>query len=66
MAKGKTKFVPAVKPAYTPERFMERYNELCREFGLQIAFEPRWAQSRDQGDYRLVIVTAVVPLPKEN
>jgi len=45
--------------------FTRRYQELCKELGLQIVFEPRWNQSKDQGDFRLVIVPALAPLPKE-
>ncbi len=49
---------------HTAEEFKQLYQKLCQDTGFQIAFEPRWAQSRDQGDYRLVIVTSVIPLPK--
>ena len=63
--KGKTVLAPAVNPAYTQEKFAQRYQELCKEFGMQIAFAPQWAQSKDTGDYRLVIVSSVVVSPKE-
>jgi hypothetical protein len=52
-------------PQEKAEEFTKRYNELCKEFGLQIVFEPRWNQSKDQGDFRLVIIPALAPLPKE-
>jgi hypothetical protein len=63
---------PVVRPAQilkntgssTVEEFMELYRKLCQDTGFQIAFEPRWAQSKDTGDYRLVIISSVVPLPK--
>ena len=63
--KGKTAPAPAVKPTHTPEEFAQRYQALCKETGFQIVFEPRWVQSKDQGDYRLVIATGVQPLPRE-
>ena len=56
--------VPIIKPAHTVEEFTKRYQDLCQEFNMQIVFEPRWAQSKDTGDYRLVIISSVVPLPK--
>lgn len=65
--KDKTKLAPAVTPhKYTPEEFTKRYNALCKETGFQIAFEPRWQQSRDIGDYRLVIVSGIVPFVENN
>jgi hypothetical protein len=63
--KNKTKTAPQIKPAHTPESFAERYQALCKETGYQIVFEPRWVQSKDQGDYRLVIVASIAPMPKE-
>ena len=50
---------------FTPQEFADRYQELCKETGFQIVFAPQWAQSKDTGDYRLVIVSSVAPLPKE-
>jgi hypothetical protein len=55
---------PVVRPAHTVEEFTELYRKLCQDTGFQIVFEPRWAQSKDTGDYRLVIISSVVPLPK--
>ena len=49
---------------YTAEEFAKEYRELCQRTGFNIAFEPRWKQSQDTGDYRLVIASGVVPLPK--
>lgn len=63
--KNKTIPAPQVKPAHTAEAFAERYQALCKETGFQIVFEPRWAQSKDQGDYRLVIVASIALMPKE-
>ena len=64
--KGKTIPAPAVTPRkYTEKDFVELYQELCKETGFQIAFEPRWRQSQDTGDYRLVIASGVAPMPKE-
>ena len=64
--KDKTKPAPAVTPhKWTAEEFAQRYQELCKETGFQIVYEPRWTQSKDTGDYRLVIVSGVLPLPKE-
>jgi len=78
MAKGKTVPAPAVTPmaAMAPadprqelqrrvDEFTRRYQELCRELGMQIVFEPRWAQSKDTGDYRLVIASGVAPIPQD-
>ena len=63
--KGKTIPAPAVIPhKYTEKEFVERYQELCKETGFQIVFEPRWRQSQDTGDYRLGIVSGVAPMPK--
>lgn len=62
--KNKTVTAPQIVPAHTPEKFVEAYNKLCKDFGLQIVFEPRWAQSKDTGDYRLVIASGVVPYVK--
>jgi len=65
MAKGNTTPAPAVTPhKYTAEEFAKEYRELCQRTGFNIAFEPRWKQSQDTGDYRLVIASGVVPLPK--
>lgn len=47
------------------QEFANKYNELCREYGLQIVFEPRWVQSKDQGDYRLQIVYGIGQLPTQ-
>lgn len=47
---------------HTPEEFAKRYEALCKELGFQIAYEPRWGKSQDTGDFRLVIVTQIVPL----
>jgi hypothetical protein len=64
--KDKTKPAPAVTShQWTAEEFVKEYNELCERSGFQIVFEPRWAQSKDNGDYRLVIVSSVVSLPKD-
>ena len=64
--KNKTIPAPQVTPAHTAEAFAERYQELCKETGFQIVFFPQWRQSQDTGDYRLVIVSQVAPLPKQN
>jgi hypothetical protein len=61
--KDKTK--PAAPHQWTAEDFVKDYNELCERSGFQIVFEPRWAQSKDNGDYRLVIVSSVVSLSKD-
>jgi len=63
--KNKTTPAQQVTPAHFPESFAERYQALCKETGFQIVFEPRWAQSKDQGDYRLVIVASIALMPKE-
>ncbi|HLE92719.1 MAG TPA: hypothetical protein VI753_16330 [Anaerolineales bacterium] len=64
--KGKTTPAPAVTPRkYAEKDFVELYQELCKETGFQIVFAPQWAQSKDTGDYRLVIVSSVAPMPKE-
>lgn len=65
--KNKTTPAPAVKPhKYTAEEFLEEYKELCKRTGFNIVFEPRWSQSKDTGDYRLVIASGVVLMPTEN
>ena len=64
--KGQTKPAPQVTAhKYTAEEFVEEYQALCKETGFQIVFEPRWRQSQDTGDYRLVIVSSVAPIPKD-
>ena len=64
--KGKTTPAPTVTARkYTAEEFVEEYQALCKETGFQIVFAPQWAQSKDTGDYRLVIVSSVAPMPKE-
>jgi hypothetical protein len=64
--KNKTKPAPAVTPhKHTEQEFVDRYRALCEETGFQIVFAPQWVQSKDQGDYRLVIVSGVAPVPKE-
>jgi hypothetical protein len=64
--KNKSVPAPAVTPhKYTEQEFAERYQALCKEMGFAIAFAPNWAQSKDTGDYRLVITSSIVPLPKE-
>ena len=64
--KGQTKPAPQVTAhKYTEKEFVERYQALCKETGFQIVFAPQWAQSKDTGDYRLVIVSSVAPMPKE-
>lgn len=66
MAKGKTVPAKAIAPMkHTAEEFAKRYQELCKECGFQIVFAPQWVQSKDTGDYRLVIATGVEPMPKE-
>lgn len=64
--KNKTVLAPAVKPAYTAEKFVEAYSNLVKQYGFQIAYEPKWAQSKDTGDYRLIISTLVIPVPKND
>ena len=54
-----------ITPAKSAEIFAERYQALCKKQGFQIVFEPRWAQSKDTGDYRLVIVASVQPYKEE-
>lgn len=64
----KTKMHPQVTPIAEKtavEEFVKRYEALCKEMGLQIVFQPQWAQSKDTGDYRLVILTSVQPIPKQ-
>ena len=64
--KNKTIPAPAVTPhKYTEQEFVDKYQELCKQMGFTLAFAPNWAQSKDTGDYRLVITTSVVALPKE-
>jgi len=63
--KNKTTPARAVKPAHTAESFAERYQALCKETGFEIVFAPQWVQSKDQGDYRLVIASGIAPIPKE-
>lgn len=64
--KDKTVLAPAVNPhKYTEQEFVDKYQELCKQTGFGLAFVPNWAQSKDTGDYRLVITTTVVVLPKE-
>jgi hypothetical protein len=61
--KNKTTPAPAVTPhRHTAEEFAKMYRALCKETGFQIAFYPQWRQSQDTGDYRLVIVSQVVPV----
>lgn len=63
--KGKTELAPAITPhKQTEQEFIERYQALCKETGFQIVFAPQWRQSQDTGDYRLVIVSSVAPIPK--
>lgn len=57
---------PRITPEKSAEIFAQKYAELCKEQGFQIAFEPRWAQSKDTGDYRLVIIASVIPFKEEN
>jgi hypothetical protein len=56
---NETVMAPRITPAKSAEIFAQKYAELCKEQGFQIVFEPRWAQSKDTGDYRLVIVASV-------
>ena len=66
MAKDHSKPAPAVTPhVYTAEEFASEYEALCKRTGFQIVFAPQWRQSQDTGDYRLVIVSGVAPMPKE-
>lgn len=61
-----TGLAPVVSPTQSKEeRFSTDYVELCRKHGLQLAYEPRWAQSKDTGDYRLIIVAILVPYMEE-
>jgi hypothetical protein len=67
LMKNKTKLVSAVIPhKFTAEEFVKRYNDLCKETGFQIGYEPKWVQSKDTGDYRLIIASGVVLIPVEN
>jgi hypothetical protein len=63
---NETVMAPRVIPAKSKEIFAEKYAELCKEQGFQIAFEPRWAQSKDTGDYRLIILASVIPYKEED
>lgn len=64
--KDKSKPAPAVTPhQHTAEEFIQKYQALCNETGFQIVFSPQWRQSQDTGDYRLVIVSGVAPMPKD-
>ena len=50
---------------HTAEEFRRRYEELCKEMGFAIVFAPQWAQSKDTGDYRLVILSSVQPIAQD-
>lgn len=64
--KHKPNVAPLIVPRKcTAEEFARRYQELCKETGFQIVYTPQWAQSKDTGDYRLVILSSVVPVSKE-
>jgi hypothetical protein len=47
------------------EEFSKRYQELCKELGFQIIPVPQLAQSKDMGDYRIVVSLQVVPIKEE-
>ena len=68
MSKRKHTVVPtkAIVPAKSAEIFAKKYQELCQEQGFQIVFVPQWAQSKDTGDYRLVIAVSVQAIKKDN
>jgi hypothetical protein len=53
------------KAKKTPQAFADKYNELVKEFGYQIAFVPQWKQSMDTGTFSLVIQMSVIETPKE-
>ena len=54
------KAIDNAKAQRTPQQFIEAYKALCIFFGYQVVGVPQWKQSLDNGDYRLVIQTAVV------
>ena len=49
-----------ITPAKSAQIFAERYQELVKEQGFQIAAVPQWVQSKDTGDYRLAVQLTVV------
>jgi len=57
----KVKEAPAPK---TPQEFMEKYNELCEEYGFMIAVEPAF-RARDDGTWSVVLQTSLQLLRKD-
>ena len=53
------------KAKKTAQGFAERYQELCKEFGYQIAFAPQWKQSLDTGTFSLVIQPTIVEFKEQ-
>lgn len=49
---------------FSPQDFAELYQVLSGGAKYQIVYFPQWAQSKDTGDYRLVIVSQVAELPE--
>jgi len=45
------------------KRFVDKYNSLCNEFGLQIVFSPVFV-SRDDGTFSVKLNAAIGKLPK--
>ena len=40
----------------TPEQeFVDAYNKLCEEHGFTVSPAPIWVQSKDTGDWRVII-----------
>ena len=46
------------------EEFSKKYEELCKEYSVQIIGVPQWVQSKDMGDYRLAVVLQVAKVEK--
>ena len=46
--------------------FVDEYNELCKKHGFALISVPQWRQSKDTGDFRLVIEVQVAEVKDES
>lgn len=66
MGKHRTKPEKPVTPhKWTKEEFIQKYNELVSQSGWQIVYRPIWIQSMDTKDWRTMIATDAMQVPKD-
>ena len=66
MSKGHSTPAPQVTPINREQVFAQKYQKFCKEEGFQIVPVPLWVQSKDTGDWRMMIQLQPMPLQEDN